>query len=114
MTEIDTNIENAIFKNGVAQEDNDFVLTHDQEMAVARIKNWYSRKGSSPIWKRYFVLSGAAGTGKTSLIQYIIKNLNVAESSILCCAFTGKASLNLQRKGNKSSTLHSSIYECRR
>lgn len=112
MTEIDTNIENAIFKNGVAQEDNDFVLTHDQEMAVARIKNWYSRKGSSPIWKRYFVLSGAAGTGKTSLIQYIIKNLNVAESSILCCAFTGKASLNLQRKGNKSSTLHSSIYEC--
>ena len=112
MTEIDTNIENAIFKNGVAQEDNDFVLTNDQEMAVARIKNWYSRKGSSPIWKRYFVLSGAAGTGKTSLIQYIIKNLNVAESSILCCAFTGKASLNLQRKGNKSSTLHSSIYEC--
>lgn len=107
-------VENVLYKEGIAQENYDFELTADQKMAIQVVRNWYFGKGSSPIWKRYLVLSGAAGTGKTSLIQYIIKNLGLPEEDVLCCAFTGKASLNLQRKGNLSATLHSSIYDCAR
>lgn len=103
------NIDSGITKNGLFQEDNCFELTADQESAVLLILDWYKSRSLTP-WKPYFILAGAAGTGKSSLIQYIIKNLKVNESDVLCCAFTGKAALNLNRKGNISSTLHSSIY----
>ncbi len=114
MSGIVTKIENLVYRNDIAQEDNDFVLTRDQRDALQFVKNWYSGRGGSPIWRKYIVISGAAGTGKSSLIQYIVRNLNVADEEVLCCAFTGKASLNLMRKGNHASTLHSSIYNCRR
>lgn len=104
-------VETSVYKDGIAQEDNDIILTPDQEHAVILIRNWYANKGSSPVWKRCFVLAGAAGTGKSSIIQHIQKSLGISEWETLCCAFTGKASLNLQRKGNRSSTLHSSLYE---
>lgn len=103
------NIDSGITKNGLFQEDNCFELTSDQESAIILILEWYKSKDQKP-WKPYYVLSGAAGTGKSSLIQYIIKNLKVSETDTLCCAFTGKAALNLNRKGNISATLHSSIY----
>lgn len=108
-----TKIENNVFKDGVAQEDNDFELTQDQENAIRAIQRWYEQRGRTPAWKKYFVCSGPAGTGKSSIIQYIIKNLGLPERDVLCAAFTGKASLNLLRKGNHSSTLHSSIYDTR-
>ena len=104
------NIDSGILKNGLFQEDNCFELTADQESAIIMIQEWFKARSSIP-WKRYFVLAGAAGTGKSSLIQYIIKNLKINEQDVLCCAFTGKATLNMSRKGNISSTLHSSIYD---
>ena len=105
------NIDSGILKNGLFLEDNCFELTSSQESAIRLIKQWHSERRSSPVWKPFFVLAGAAGTGKSSLIQYIIRNLGVSEDETLCCAFTGKATLNLTRKGNYSSTLHSSIYQ---
>lgn len=105
-------IESSVFKDGIAQEDNDFELTPDQENAIRFIQRWYEQKGSGPAWKSHVEISGSAGTGKSSIIQYIIRNLGLSESDVLCAAFTGKASLNLLRKGNHSSTLHSSIYDC--
>ena len=110
MSGIVTQIENAVFKDGIAQEDNSFSLTPEQEYAVMAVMNWYESR-NSPVWKRDFVLAGAAGTGKSSIIQYIIKNLGLSEFDVLCSAFTGKATLNLYRKGNRSHTLHSSIYD---
>lgn len=101
-----------LYKGGVAQEDNDFELTHDQRGAIERICEWWRDRQSSPAWKGYFVLAGAAGTGKSSLIQYIVRNLRLSEADVLCCAYTGKATLNMMRKGNTSRTLHSSIYDC--
>ena len=105
-------IDNSVYKDGIAQEDNDFILTPDQELAVKLIYNWYTGRGRSPIWKQYYVLSGAAGVGKSSIIQYILRKIGLSDWEVLCCAFTGKAALNLQRKGNRSNTLHSAIYDC--
>lgn len=110
VSEIIHNLDEGLVKGGVLQEDNCFELTSDQDSAIRLIKQWYSQRGTFA-WKPYYVLSGAAGTGKSSLIQYIIKNLGVSESECLCTAFTGKATLNMNRKGNYSSTLHSSLYE---
>lgn len=102
-------ISNELFKNGIAQEDCDFQLTEGQERAVSAIKSWYMRRGDL-LHKNFFVLAGAAGTGKTSIISAIRQSLPISETYILCCAFTGKAALNLNRKGNTAQTLHSAIY----
>ncbi|GCD78011.1 hypothetical protein JCM31826_14930 [Thermaurantimonas aggregans] len=63
---------------------------------------------------RIFILRGAAGTGKTSLVKYVIKMLNelFKEESAALMAPTGKASRNIEeRTGYKSTTLHKKIYK---
>lgn len=63
---------------------------------------------------RIFILRGAAGTGKTTLVKYIIKMLGelFKEESIALMAPTGKASRNIEeRTGYKSTTLHKKIYK---
>lgn len=110
MAELITKVENPVFKDGIAQEDNSFSLNVGQEYAIRSIMNWYGSR-HKPGWKKSFILGGCAGTGKSSLIQHLIKNLGLRENNVLCAAFTGKAALNLYRKGTRSKTLHSSIYD---
>ena len=53
-----------------------------------------------------------AGSGKTTLVRFIIEALNVDESEVCYCAFTGKAAEVLRKKGNKNTcTLHKLLYE---
>lgn len=112
MQEVRQNFDTQLYKDGVAQEDNFFVLTEEQEQAILRIVDWYSGR-NSPVFKKFFVLAGSAGTGKSSIIQCIIDNLGIRKEDVLCGALTGKATLNLRRKGNNgSNTLHSSLYDC--
>ena len=62
--------------------------------------------------EKYTVIAGYAGTGKSTLVRYIINALNVEESRVCYCAFTGKAAEVLRRKGNKNvCTLHKLLYE---
>ncbi|MBP5459495.1 MAG: AAA family ATPase, partial [Clostridia bacterium] len=104
-----------LYQDGLAQEWALFDLTQDQELAVKAVMGWYGNRRSEKGWRPYFILAGAAGTGKSSLIQYLVANLNLRKEDVLCCAFTGKAALNMRRKGNKTSeTLHSSIYDCKK
>lgn len=82
------------------------ILTEEQGKAVTAIKTWWFST------KQVFELSGAAGTGKTSLAKYVTQELGLKESEVVYCAFTGKASLVLSQKGCKpSSTVHSLIYK---
>lgn len=99
-----------IFKDGVALEDNDFTLTDGQNSAVNAVASWY-RSCKATVAKRFFVLAGAAGTGKSSIICHIRAKTGLSESQVLCCAYTGKAALNMLRKGNSSCTIHSSLYD---
>jgi exodeoxyribonuclease-5 len=82
------------------------ILTEKQEeglkIAVAR-----HRAG-----EKYTTIAGYAGTGKSTLVRYIIDALNVEEDRVCYCAFTGKAAEVLKKKGNKNvATLHRLLYE---
>lgn len=74
------------------------------KLAVERYKNR----------EKYTVIAGYAGTGKSTLVRYIISALDVDECDVIYCAYTGKACTVLQNKGNKNvSTLHRLLWEWR-
>lgn len=59
----------------------------------------------------YTVIAGFAGSGKTTLIQYIIDELGISEEDVAFATFTGKASLVLRNKGcDNAMTLHRLLY----
>ena len=65
--------------------------------------------------EKYTVISGFAGTGKSTLVKFIIAalcNCGIHEEDVCFCAFTGKACNVLQKKGNENVlTLHKLLYE---
>ena len=82
------------------------ILTKKQEeglkIAVARYK----------VGEKYTTISGYAGSGKSTLVRFIIEALDVDEDDVCYCAFTGKAAEVLRKKGNKNAcTLHKLLYE---
>ena len=81
-------------------------LTKKQEeglkIAVARHKNR----------EKYTVISGYAGTGKSTLVRFIIDALNVDEDKVAYATYTGKAAEVLRKKGNPNAmTLHRLLYD---
>ena len=74
------------------------------EIAVERYKNR----------QKYTVISGYAGTGKSTLVKFIISalpNIN-PDKDVVYTSFTGKATQVLHNKGNKNTlTLHKLLYE---
>ena len=61
--------------------------------------------------KPYTVIAGFAGTGKTTLVHFIIQELGLHENQVVFVAYTGKAALVLKQKGNKNAmTAHKLLY----
>ena len=82
-------------------------LTRDQENAKNLIAEWFTNTQD-----QVFVLSGYAGTGKTFLIDYIVRNvlmLKIGTEAVFVSP-TGKAAANLVRNGTVAGTVHSLIY----
>lgn len=62
--------------------------------------------------ERYTVIAGYAGTGKSTLVKFIISALGVRDEDVVYTSFTGKATQVLAKKGNKNTlTLHKLLYE---
>ena len=62
--------------------------------------------------EKYTVIAGFAGTGKSTLVSYIIEALDVEENRVAYVSFTGKAAEVLRKKGNKNAiTLHKLLYD---
>ena len=62
--------------------------------------------------ERYTVISGVAGSGKSTLVKFIVSALQIPEENIVYATFTGKAAQVLLDKGNKNvSTLHKLLYK---
>ncbi len=83
------------------------VLTSDQEKAKNLIAEWFLNSDN-----RMFVLSGYAGTGKTFLIDYIVRevlHLKAGTEAVFVTP-TGKAATVLIRNGTVAGTVHSLIY----
>lgn len=84
-------------------------LTEEQEIAVESVVNWFHFEKTK---KKKFVLAGLAGTGKSSILPFIIKKIDLTDVNVACVAYTGMASLVMNRKGMKNAqTIHSLIYE---
>jgi len=80
-------------------------LTDEQHELVKRLCAWY-RSPSSPQWFSY---TGAAGTGKTTVIKSFIEELDLKD--YIAVAYVGKAVTVLSRHGLPASTIHSLIYQ---
>lgn len=83
------------------------VLTADQENAKNLIAEWFVNTND-----QVFVLSGYAGTGKTFLIDYVVRNvlhLDIGTEAVFVSP-TGKAAANLVKNGTVAGTVHSLIY----
>ncbi len=82
-------------------------LTDDQERAKNLITEWFVNTDD-----QVFVLSGYAGTGKTFLIDHIVKRelkLEVGKEAVFVSP-TGKAAANLVKAGTLAGTVHGLIY----
>jgi exodeoxyribonuclease-5 len=62
--------------------------------------------------EKYTVIAGYAGTGKSTLVRFIIEALDVEQKKVCYATFTGKAAQVLAKKGNKNAmTLHRLLYD---
>ena len=57
--------------------------------------------------EKYTVIAGFAGTGKSTLVKFIIDALDVDKDKVAYATYTGKAAEVLRKKGNPNAmTLH--------
>lgn len=61
--------------------------------------------------KPWFEISGAAGTGKTTVVREIINRSGIDINDVMFVAFVGKATLALRMNGLNAKTIHASIYD---
>lgn len=97
----------------------EITLTDEQSQAISLISSFYADPN-----RMEFRLGGYAGTGKTTIIKFILTpkqptdpvlGLNYSMPNIRAnvCAFTGKACHVLRKKGiHSAQTIHSMIYDC--
>jgi len=100
----------ALLSTATKKEEKDdrpsFSLDPSQQAAVEKIKEWFSK--DSPI---FFVLSGRAGTGKSTIISEVIRSLKLKEGEVKYLAPTGKAVSVLRSKGiPQAMTIHKYVY----
>jgi exodeoxyribonuclease-5 len=79
----------------------------DQDRALEEIKSWFN---NSKKRSHYMVLSGYAGTGKSTLLSWIQTRLGLRNHDIIFTSFTGKATNVLARQGLRCCTLHRLLY----
>jgi exodeoxyribonuclease-5 len=84
------------------------ILDGSQSYAKEKIEAWFKSESSER-----FVLAGLAGTGKSTIIEYVIEELGIGRVNVAFCAYTGKAALVLRKKGLAATTIHSLIYDVR-
>jgi exodeoxyribonuclease V alpha subunit len=60
--------------------------------------------------RRFSIINGGAGTGKTTIIREICRELTRRGESVILCAFAGKAAARLREAtGFEASTIHSAL-----
>lgn len=83
-----------------------FVLTDEQENGIQKAKEWFLSETTKP-----FVFVGCAGSGKSTVVKFIIENLGLPDNAVRYVSFTGKAASVLIKKGNPATTIHKLIYD---
>ena len=82
------------------------ILTNKQQEGIRIAKERFKNN------EEYTCISGFAGSGKSTLVKFLISELGIPSSKIAYACFTGKASLVLQQKGlTGAMTLHKLLYK---
>lgn len=82
-------------------------LNQGQQNVVDECVNWYYNSS-----EQVFQISGAAGTGKTTVLLAIIERLGIPINKIVNMSYVGCAALNMRLHGlYNARTIHSSLYE---
>lgn len=82
------------------------ILTNDQEKALKTILEKYKNH------EKYVTICGYAGVGKSTLVKFAIKALDVDADKVAYATYTGKAAEVLRKKGNRNAmTLHKLLYD---
>ena len=84
-------------------------LNKDQINASLMMENWWYDSNN-----QVFEVSGAAGTGKTTLVRYLIERIGLRMDEVLFIAYMGKAATCMQRNGLPAKTMHSAMYKYER
>jgi len=85
-----------------------FSLNKMQGVASDEFRYWYKHPESRK--RPWFEISGPAGSGKTTVVKHIIRELGLKDSNVVFMAFVGKAALALRLSGVNGRTIHSVIY----
>jgi exodeoxyribonuclease-5 len=85
----------------------DYTPTDDQHKAIGKISEYVAENSNDAI----FLLTGYAGTGKTSLISALVKSLDQLRIKSVLMAPTGRAAKVLASySGKQTFTIHKKIY----
>jgi exodeoxyribonuclease-5 len=82
-------------------------LTDLQAAALRRAKAWFETGTAA---QQVFSIAGYAGTGKSTIVRFLVEDLGLADDEVLYGTFTGKAAHVLRKKGTPCQTIHSLIY----
>lgn len=80
-----------------------------QQVAVEKYTDWYLHPTRRN--RPWFEISGPAGSGKTTLVKYIMQELGIEQEYVNFMALVGKATLALKLSGVNAKTIHSTIYD---
>ena len=84
------------------------MLNEGQQKCLEKLIDWWESYDGS---KKVFEIIGAAGTGKSFIIKYLIESLeDITMDNVLFVAFVGKAAIQMTRSGVNACTIHSAIY----
>ena len=86
-----------------------FNLNYMQSVASKEFQRWYKQPETRK--RKWFEISGAAGTGKTTVVRHIISELGISYDDVVFMAYVGKAALALRLSGVDGRTVHSVIYD---
>ena len=82
------------------EQEHGFELTDEQKESVKQL-----------VKQPLSILTGFAGTGKSTIVSCAIQIFKQSKLNVLCCAFTGKAAQNLASIAKKDAyTIHKTIY----
>lgn len=97
-----TCIKDKAIQQGIAlfEQEHGFELTDEQKERIKQL-----------VQQPLSILTGFAGTGKSTIVSCAIQIFKKAKLNVLCCAFTGKAAQNLASIAKKDAyTIHKTIY----
>lgn len=97
-----TRIKDKAIQQGIVlfEQEHGFELTDEQKESIKQL-----------VQQPLSVLTGFAGTGKSTIVSCAIQIFKQSKLNVLCCAFTGKAAQNLASIAKKDAyTIHKTIY----